>query len=157
MSVYHAVIHWTRGQDGFLRQQYSRAHHWEFDEGLTVPASASPHAVRAPWAVAAAVDPEEALVAAVSSCHMLFFLSIASRAGIVVERYDDPAEGLMERRPDGRVAITQVTLRPRVAISGTPPTAEEFARWHHEAHEECYIASSIRAEVICEPELVPVS
>lgn len=157
MSTYRATIRWERGQDEFAHQRYSRGHRWEFDEGLTVPASASPHVVRAPWAVPAAVDPEEALVAAVSSCHMLFFLSYASKAGFIVERYDDSCEGLMEKNAGGRTAITRVTLRPRVTMRGRSPSVEEFAELHHHAHEECYIANSIRADVNCEPELAVVS
>lgn len=150
MSSYHARITWSRGTDAFLQQKYSRGHTWHFDEGVTVPASASPHVVRAPLSVAAAVDPEEALVAAVSSCHMLFFLSDASRAGYVVESYDDAAEGIMEKNAAGKVAITKVTLRPRVIFSGALPSAETFADLHHHAHEQCYIANSITAPVTVE-------
>jgi len=155
--IYRAEVRWTRGADEFLHQRYSRGHSWHFDEGLTVPASASPHAVRAPYAIAAAVDPEEALVAAVSSCHMLFFLSLASKAGVVVERYDDVAEGVMAKNELGRVAVTQVTLRPVVAIRAPVPTADQFAALHHAAHEECFIANSVRCEIICEPRMVGVS
>lgn len=155
MGTYHATIRWERGADEFVHQRYSRGHRWHFDEGLTVPASASPDVVRAPWAVAAAVDPEEALVAAVSSCHMLFFLSFASKAGFVIEKYEDAAEGEMEKNAEGKVAITRVTLRPRVTVSGTLPTAAEFDDLHHHAHEECYIANSIRSEVRYAPELAP--
>ncbi|MEX2180687.1 MAG: OsmC family protein [Gemmatimonadaceae bacterium] len=154
MSTYHAVVRWARGDDEFVRQRYSRGHSWHFDEGLTVPASASPHVVRAPFAIAAAVDPEEAVVAALASCHMLFFLALASKGGFVVERYEDAADGLMEKNADGKVAITKVTIRPQVTFSGTPPTAEEFAGLHHQAHEECYIANSVRSEVVCEPKLI---
>jgi organic hydroperoxide reductase OsmC/OhrA len=153
VGTYHATIRWERGADEFVHQRYSRGHRWHFDEGLTVPASASPHVVRAPWAVAAAVDPEEALVAAVSSCHMLFFLSMASKGGFVVEKYEDAAEGVMEKNAEGKPVITKVTLRPRVTVSGTLPTSTEFEKLHHQAHEECYIANSIRGEVRYEPEL----
>jgi organic hydroperoxide reductase OsmC/OhrA len=154
MATYHATIRWTRGEDAFANQKYSRSHSWHFDEGLSVPASASPHVVRAPWSVAAAVDPEEALVAAVSSCHMLFLLSGASRAGFIVERYEDPAVGEMGKDADGRLAVTKVTLRPRVTVSGRAPTAAEFAALHHAAHEQCFIANSVRSEVVLEPELL---
>lgn len=151
MDTYNATILWTRGRDPFAGQQYSRGHRWEFDEGVTVPASASPHVVRAPWAVTAAVDPEEALVASLSSCHMLFFLSGASREGFIVERYEDPAVGEMDKDPSGRVAITRVNIRPRVTFSGKAPTAEEFAALHAGAHKQCFIANSVRSEVVIEP------
>jgi len=154
LFTYPATIRWSRGDDAFANQKYSRGHRWEFDEGISVPASAAPHAVRAPWSVAAAVDPEEALVAAVSSCHMLFFLSYVSRDGFMAESYVDAAEGEMGKNAEGKVAILKVTLRPRLAISGGAPSAEQFAAWHEEAHEECFIANSIRAEVVVEPELV---
>jgi organic hydroperoxide reductase OsmC/OhrA len=153
MSTYHATIRWARGTDEFLRQKYSRGHTWHFDEGVTVPASASPHVLRAPLSVAAAVDPEEALVAALSSCHMLFALSYLSKGGFIAENYEDAAEGVMERRADGKVALTKVTLRPTITFKDAAPSAEEFARVHHEAHEECYIANSVNFEVVVEPQL----
>jgi organic hydroperoxide reductase OsmC/OhrA len=153
MASYHATVQWSRGNAVFANQQYSRAHSWGFDEGLTVPASASPHVVKAPWAESRAVDPEEAVVAALASCHMLFFLSDASRAGFIVERYDDAAEGVMAKNAEGKVALTVVTLRPKVTFVGTAPSTEEFAQLHHGAHEQCYIANSIRSEVRLEPEM----
>lgn len=154
MSVYHATIRWTRGTDEFLKQQYSRGHTWHFDEGLVVPASASPHIVRPPHAVAAAVDPEEAVVAALSGCHMLFALSLLSKHGAVVESYEDAAEGVMEKRADGKTALTRVTLRPVITVSAGAPSAELFAKIHHDAHEECYIANSVNFPVLVEPRLV---
>lgn len=154
MSTYFATVRWARGNDGFLKQHYSRGHTWQFDEGLNVPASASPHAVRAPYAVAAAVDPEEALVAAVSSCHMLFALSFFSKHSVVVESYVDTPEGVMEQRADGKTAITRVVLRPVVTVSAGAPGAELFAKIHHDAHEECYIANSVNFPVSIEPRLV---
>ncbi len=147
MSSYHAKVEWSRGHDEFLRQKYSRGHRWSFDEGVSIPASASPHAVRAPWHVTAAVDPEEALTAALASCHMLFFLSFASAAGFTVESYVDTPEGLMTKGPDGRETMTRFTLRPTVTFKERAPSAEEFQAMHHKAHEECYIANSIRGEV----------
>lgn len=153
MSSYHATVQWLRGDAAFANQQYSRGHTWQFDEGLMVPASASPHVVRAPWAVSRAVDPEEALVAALASCHMLFFLSDASRAGFIVEKYEDAAEGVMAKNADGKVSVTVVTLRPQVTFSGKMPTAEQFAKLHDGAHEQCYIANSIKSEVRLEPEM----
>jgi len=156
MSSYFATVQWTRGDAAFAKQQYTRGHTWRFDEGLTIPASASPHVVKAPWAVARAVDPEEALVAALASCHMLFFLSDASRAGFIVDQYEDAAEGVMAKNADGRVAITLVTLRPHVTFSGTAPTAAQFATLHDGAHAQCYIANSIRSDVRLEPEMTSV-
>jgi organic hydroperoxide reductase OsmC/OhrA len=154
MASYFATVQWLRGNAAFVNQQYTRAHTWRFDEGLTVPASASPHVVKAPWAEARAVDPEEALVAALASCHMLFFLSDASRAGLMVERYEDAAEGVMAKNAEGKIAVTLVTLRPRVTFSGALPSAEQFAKLHDGAHAQCYIANSIRSEVRCEPEML---
>ena len=154
MSSYFATIRWTRGSDEFLKQQYSRGHTWQFDEGVTVPASASPHVVKPQYAVAAAVDPEEALVAAVSSCHMLFALSYFSKHNVVVESYTDTPEGVMEQRADGKTAITRVVLRPVVTVSAGAPSAELFAQIHHEAHEGCYIANSVNFPVTVEPQLV---
>jgi organic hydroperoxide reductase OsmC/OhrA len=154
MAFYNATVQWLRGTAEFAKQQYTRGHTWHFDEGLTVPASASPHVVKAPWAVAAAVDPEEALVAALASCHMLFFLSDASRAGFIVEKYVDAAEGLMAKNADGKMAVTVITLRPEVTFSGTGPTAEQFAKLHDGAHGQCYIANSIRSEMRLEPRML---
>jgi len=154
MHTYNATIRWSRGSDEFANQKYSRGHRWEFDEGVSVPASASPHSVRAPWSVAAAVDPEEALVAALSSCHMLFFLSGASRDGFIVERYDDEAVGEMQKDATGRIAITKVTIRPQVTFSGTAPTAAQFAALHERAHDQCFIANSIKSEVVIEPTML---
>jgi organic hydroperoxide reductase OsmC/OhrA len=155
MSEHNAVIRWERGTDAFAGYKYSRGHAWYFDEGVVVPASASPTSIRAPWAVEAAVDPEEALVAALSSCHMLWFLAGAAKAGYIVDRYEDPASGTMEPDAAGKVAVTRVTLRPRVAFSGKVPSAEEHAALHHAAHELCNIANSVKSEVLCEPEIVP--
>lgn len=151
MSTYHAAVTWTRGTQEFLRQRYSRGHTWTFDEGVSIRASASPHVVRAPWHETAAVDPEEALAAALASCHMLFFLSDASRNGHVVESYADTPEALMAKGPDGREWITRITLRPVVTFRDRAPSAEEFTRMHDEAHAACYIANSIKGEVVLEP------
>jgi len=154
MGTYFATIKWNRGNDEFLRQKYSRGHTWHFDEGVTVPASASPLVLRAPLSVAAAVDPEEALVAAISSCHMLFALSLLSKHGAVVESYEDAAEGVWEKRADGKTALTRVTLKPVITVSANAPDAESFAKIHHDAHEECYIANSVNFPVLVEPQLV---
>jgi organic hydroperoxide reductase OsmC/OhrA len=148
MSTYTATVRWTREPGAnFAKGQYSRAHEWAFDGGVTVPASASPHVVPAPWSDAAGVDPEEAFVASLSSCHMLFFLDFARRAGFVVDDYVDEAEGTLAKRPDGRIAMTGVTLRPRVTWSGDPPDEAALADLHHRAHEACFIANSVTTEV----------
>ncbi len=148
MSTYTATIRWSRTGDGdFTKGQYSRAHEWAFDGGAVVPASPSPHIVPAPWSDQAGVDPEEAFVASLSSCHMLFFLEFSRRAGFVVENYVDEAEGVLEKRADGKMAMTKVTLRPHVAWAGDPPSEEQVADLHHRAHEACFIANSVTTEV----------
>jgi organic hydroperoxide reductase OsmC/OhrA len=151
MSSYTASIRWTRSSDGdFTKGQYSRAHEWAFDGGHVMPASASPHIVPAPWSDAAGVDPEEAFVAALSSCHMLFFVDFARRAGFVVDAYVDEAEGVLEKGADGRLAMTRVTLRPKVEWGGEAPDAAALADLHHRAHEACFIANSVTTEVVVE-------
>ena len=151
MSTYTATIHWSRTGDGdFLKGQYSRAHEWAFAGGVTLPASASPHIGPAPWSDPAAVDPEEAFIASLSSCHMLFFVDFARRAGLVIDDYVDEAEGVLEKRADGKMAMTRVTLRPRVTWGGTAPDAIALADLHHRAHEACFIANSVTTEVTVE-------
>ncbi len=151
MHHYHATICWARDDSDFVRGRYSRAHQWRFDEGVTVPASASPLVVPLPFSARAAVDPEEALVAAAASCHMLTFLWLAAKEGFVIERYEDDATGLMEKNARGRLAITRITLKPRIEFSGDrSPTTAELDRLHHAAHDECYIANSISAEIVVE-------
>lgn len=149
MSTYTATVRWNcrESRESFAKGQYSRAHQWSFDGGAVVPASASPHIVPAPWSDAAGVDPEEAFVAALSSCHMLFFLDLARRAGFVVEHYVDEAEGVMEERPDGTMAMTRVTLRPHVRWGGDPPDQTSVADLHHRAHQACFIANSVTTKV----------
>ncbi len=148
MSTYTATIRWTRnGAEGFAKGQYSRAHQWAFDGGAVVPASSSPQVVPLPFSDAAGVDPEEAFVASLSSCHMLFFLDFARRAGLVVEGYEDVAEGVMAKRDDGRMAMTLVTLRPKITWGGEAPDADALAALHHKAHEACFIANSVTCEV----------
>ncbi len=154
MAEYVVKVSWARGDAGFLDNRYSRGHVWAFDGGVEVPGSASPHVVPPPHSVAAAVDPEEAFVASLSSCHMLWFLSMAVKGGFVVDRYVDEAGGVMGRNAAGRIAMTRVTLRPAVQFSGaTIPTAGEIAAMHHEAHDKCFIANSVKTEVRCEPRL----
>ena len=152
MSTYTAIIRWSRSGDGdFTKGQYSRAHEWAFDGGLTVPASASPHIVPAPWNDPAGVDPEEAFIASLSSCHMLFFVDFARRAGFVVDSYVDEAEGVLEKRDDGKMWMSRVTLRPRVEFSGEKrPSDSEIADLHDKAHAYCFIANSVTSEVIVE-------
>lgn len=149
---YTARVAWRREADAkFTDNRYSRGHEWSFDGGVKVPASSSPLTVRAPFSVESAVDPEEALVASASSCHMLWFLFLAAKAGFVVDRYEDDAVGVMEKNPAGKVAITRITLKPRIDFAGDKrPTAEELAHLHHEAHEECFIANSLKSEVVVE-------
>ena len=151
MSAYTAIIRWARdpGTD-FAKGQYSRAHEWAFDGGAVVPASPSPHVVPAPWSDAAGVDPEEAFVASLSSCHMLFFVDLARRAGLVVDSYVDEAEGVLDKRPDGKMWMSRVTLHPRVTWGGDPPDGGMIADLHHRAHEACFIANSVTTEVVVE-------
>jgi organic hydroperoxide reductase OsmC/OhrA len=149
---HRAQIHWTRGTAAFTDSRYSRAHTWAFDGGVTVPASSSPQVVRVPMSVEAAVDPEEALVAALASCHMLWFLSLAAGRGWRIEDYTDAAAGVMGHNPAGRVAMVRVTLHPRVSFSGAQqPTREDIVQLHAQAHEECFIANSVTTDVRCEP------
>ena len=152
MSTYTATVRWTRDPStDFAKGQYSRAHEWVFDGGAVVPASPSPHVVPAPWSDQAGVDPEEAFVASLSSCHMLFFVDFARRAGFVVDSYVDEAEGLLEKRSDGKTAMTQVTLHPRVSWDEEAPDEAAVADLHHRAHEACFIANSVTSEVAVEP------
>ncbi len=151
MHQYQAQIHWQRGDQVFTDNLYSRAHDWQFDGGLTVPASSSPLSVALPMSVAGNVDPEEALVAAASSCHMLFFLWLAAKQGFTVDEYTDLAVGVMEKDERGKMSITRITLRPKMVFSGAKqPNAEEIAALHHRSHEDCYIANSLRAEIVIE-------
>ena len=151
MSTYTATVRWTRDPStDFARGQYSRAHEWVFDGGAVVPASPSPHVVPAPWNDPKGVDPEEAFVASLSSCHMLFFVDFARRAGFVVDSYVDEAEGVLEKRADGKMAMTRVTLHPRVTWGGSPPDEAAIADLHHRAHEACFIANSVTTEVTVE-------
>jgi organic hydroperoxide reductase OsmC/OhrA len=149
MSTYTATIRWSReGAEGFARGQYSRAHEWAFDGGAVVAASPSPHIVPAPWSDPAGVDPEEAFVASLSSCHMLFFVDLARRDGWVVDRYVDKAEGVLEKDAQGRMAMTRVTLRPRIEWDGERmPDTDAIAELHHRAHAACFIANSVTATV----------
>jgi organic hydroperoxide reductase OsmC/OhrA len=151
MSSYTATIRWTRDEGtDFAKGQYSRAHEWLFDGGTVVPGSSNLHTVPVPWSDPAAVDPEEAFVASLSSCHMLFFVDFARRDGRIVDAYVDEAEGLLEKRADGKMAMTRVTLRPRVTWGGHAPDKAAVADLHHRAHEACFIANSVNTEVTIE-------
>jgi organic hydroperoxide reductase OsmC/OhrA len=148
MSTHKAIIRWSRqGAEGFAKGQYSRAHEWAFDGGALVTASASPAIVPAPWSNPLGVDPEEAFVASLSSCHMLFFLDFARREGLVVDAYVDEAEGVLGKRSDGKMAMTSVTLRPVVTWSADAPGEALIADLHQKAHEACFIANSVTTEV----------
>lgn len=152
MSKHTAEVVWARGEQSFLDNRYSRKHIWRFDGGAEVPGSSSPHVMPLPFSDAAAVDPEEAFVASLSSCHMLWFLSIAVRRGFRVDHYRDAAEGVMGKNAQGKSAITVVTLKPCAVFSGDRlPSPEEIGRMHDQAHEECFIANSVRTDVRCEP------
>ena len=153
MSLHTATVRWTRspGED-FSRGRYSRAHEWAFDGGAVVRASASPENVPSGTADACGVDPEEAFIAAISSCHMLFFIDYARREGFVVDSYHDEATGIMEKRPDDKIAVTSITLRPRVEWSeDLKPGEAEIALLHHRSHEDCFIANSVNTKVTVEP------
>lgn len=152
MASYEATVRWQRRPDErFIDGRYSRAHEWRFDGGAQVHASASPHVVRAPFSDPSGVDPEEAFVAALASCHMLFFLAFAAKRGFEITTYEDMAVGVMGKSSDGREWMTKVTLRPRVTFSGGQrPRAVEFDALHHQAHAACYIANSVKAEIVVE-------
>ncbi|HEX7924436.1 MAG TPA: OsmC family protein [Bradyrhizobium sp.] len=146
---YHARVEWQRQGVAFIDNKYSRGHVWRFDGGLEVVASSAPSSVPLPYSVAAAVDPEEALVAAVSSCHMLFFLSFAAKQGFVIDRYLDEAIGTMAPNDAGKLYVSNIVLNPDVTFCGSKQPGEpELDALHHRAHEECYIANSVKAEII---------
>lgn len=148
MSTYTATIIWqSDSPETFTKNRYSRAHEWEFDGGLTVPASSSPHVVPG-FSVEAAVDPEEALVASAASCHMLTFLYLAAKAGFNIAGYSDNAVGEMNEMDDGRKWVSIIALDPQIEWIGGAPTSDELAELHHNAHKECYIANSIRSEIV---------
>jgi len=148
MSEYKATITWKNTGSDFLRGKYSREHTWTFDGGITVAASASPSVVPPPYSNPAHVDPEEAFVASLSSCHMLTFLAIACKQKFVLDSYEDAAVGHLEKNADGKLAITRVELHPKITWSDNrKPGAEELDKMHHAAHENCFIANSVKTEV----------
>ena len=154
MAKHTATITWTRGTDDFLDKRYHRAHTWQFDGGAVVPASSSPHVVPLPYSDAAAVDPEEAYVAALSSCHMLWFMDFASRAGFRLDRYTDAAVGTMDRNAQGQLVVSHVQLRPVTRFDAAhAPSAEQLDDLHHRAHAACFLANSVKTQIDCAPVL----
>lgn len=157
MTEYVAEVIWTRNGQDFLSNRYSRKHTLRFDGGIEIPGSSSPHVVPTPMSDATAVDPEEAFVSSLSSCHMLWFLSIAAKRKFCVDRYVDRAIGVMDKNSEGKLAMTLVTLKPEVIFSGEQtPSREQIDKMHHEAHKECFIANSVKTELRCEPVHVTV-
>ena len=150
MSEHKATVRWRTTGDAFTTGRYSREHTWSFDGGITVPASASPAAVREPFANPACVDPEEAFVAAIASCHMLTFLWLASRERFEVQGYEDDAVGEMTPNERGMLWVSHVVLRPRIEYGASRPSPDAEARLHHAAHEQCFIASSVKTQITVE-------
>ncbi len=151
MSTYSCVVEWQRHDAQFEARKFSRVHEWQFDGGVNVPASPSPQAVRAPMSSEAAVDPEEALLAALASCHMLFFLAFAAKQGLSVETYRDEPTGSLGEVAPGRTGFTTIRLAPKVRCSGgQQPSAEQLAELHKLAHQHCYIANSLNVPVTIE-------
>ncbi len=151
MAAYTATILWERGAaEPFTDNRYGRGHSWSFDGGVSVRASSSPHVVPR-YSDPSGIDPEEAFVASLSSCHMLTFLYLVAKRGFVVNRYEDVAEGVMAKNANGRMWVAKVVLRPRIVWEGNGPDAKTAAELHHLAHDECFIANSVRTEVSCEP------
>lgn len=150
MTAITVTVVWNRSRELFTDNRYSRVHRWIFDGGAEVTASSSPHIVPVPMSDSSAVDPEEAFVASLSSCHMLWFLSIAAKKGFRVDRYSDHAAGKMGENDDGKIVMLEVRLRPIVEWDGEKPDDAMIAKMHHTAHEECFIANSVRTKVIVE-------
>jgi organic hydroperoxide reductase OsmC/OhrA len=149
MAEHRAIVQWRGTGADFLKGKYSREHIWQFDGGLAVPASASPAVVPAPYSNPANVDPEEALVAAIASCHMLTFLHLASQEGFQVDSYEDQAVGVMTKNEKGAMWVSSVTLDPKVVYGGArAPSADDISRLQRLAHEQCFIANSIKTEVL---------
>jgi len=148
MASYQATVQWSRDGAAFLDNKYSREHQWTFDGGATVTASSSPHVVPTPYSNPAAVDPEEALIVAIASCHMLSFLYVAGRKGFTVDQYRDEATGSMTKNAAGKYWVSEVTLHPKILFSGDKtPDPTEIQALHHEAHAECFIANSVKTDV----------
>jgi organic hydroperoxide reductase OsmC/OhrA len=155
---YSAEIIWERGDAVFNDNRYSRRHRWRFDGGLEVPASSAPQSVPVPMSDPVAVDPEEAFIASLSSCHMLWFLAIAGKRKFRVDRYRDQASGILEKNAAGKLWMSVVTLHPEVQFSGELlPTPQQIEEMHHSAHTECYIANSVSSQVRVEPVFAPAA
>lgn len=152
MSEYTASILWKRATDEkYSDGKYSRAHQWQFDGGASIAASSSPQIVPLPYSLEENVDPEEAFIASLSSCHMLFFLSIAAKKRFVVDQYVDHAIGVISEGSDGKMSMTKVTLRPHIRFSGErQPSIEQLEKMHHQSHDQCFIANSVKTEVVTE-------
>jgi organic hydroperoxide reductase OsmC/OhrA len=153
MKPYIVTVFWKKGFDEpFIDSKYSRAHTWTFDGGITLAASASPHVVPLPMSDEFAVDPEEAFIASLSSCHMLWFLSLAVEKGYIVESYEDHAEGVLAKNEEGRLAMTKVTLKPNIIFATSySPSPEEIQELHHSAHEKCFLANSVKTKITVVP------
>jgi organic hydroperoxide reductase OsmC/OhrA len=150
LSSYRATVDWRRDGD-FAARRYSRGHTLSFDHGLTVPGTAGPANVNPRYAAEGALDPEQAFTASIAACHMLWFLDIAARSGFVVEAYADEAEGTLAAGPSGKQVMTRVVLRPKITFSAErQPTPDELAELHHQAHEACFIANSVKSEIVIE-------
>ena len=154
MAEHRAFVRWVSAGGDFAKGRYSREHTWRFDGGVTVPASSSPSVVPLPYSNPANVDPEEAFVAAIASCHLLTFLDLARRAGFEIESYEDDAVGVLEKNEAGKRWVSSVVLRPKIAYGGAPPTPERARALHDEAHQLCFIANSVKTEIrVAEPAL----
>ena len=153
MAEHKATVRWKRGTGDFIKGKYSREHTWTFDGGAVIPASPSPSVVPTPYSNPANVDPEEAFVASLSSCHMLTFLYLAGRKGFLVDSYDDEAVGLLEKNERNVPWVSTVTLNPRIVYGGDKrPTTEEEESLHHDAHEQCFIANSVKTHIVVKRE-----
>lgn len=153
MADYKAIIRWRRTDPDFVRGKYSREHTWTFDGGVTVPASPSPHVVPAPWSNPACVDPEEAFVASIASCHLLTFLYLAAKQGFQIDSYEDEAAGVISKNEKGVPWISTVALNPKIVYGGDKqPTTAEQERLHQVAHEQCFIANSVKTEIVVHPQ-----
>lgn len=146
---YSIKVLWEKNYDeAFTNNKYSRVHKWLFDGGVELPASSSPHVVPVPMSDESAVDPEEAFVASLASCHMLFFLSIAAKQNYIVDKYEDKAVGIMEKNKDNKKVMSTINLNPNVTFSGSNiPTSEQVAKIHQLAHTNCFIANSVKSKI----------
>ncbi len=152
MSEHSATVEWQRTTPDFAYATYNRSHRVRFAQGLEYPAGAAPENIPATAPRSAGVDPEQAFVASLASCHMLWFLHLATNRKLVVDRYTDRAVGVLDKNTDGKMAMTRVTLRPSVVFGGAPPSAEQLRDLHEKAHERCFIANSVRTEIVIEPQ-----